>query len=150
MSQTLEAKAEHSHFRLDRWGIGISGLCLLHCLALPLAFIFTPFVETWANWHLPIHVGIFLLVLPIAYTSLKQGFHHHHRWAPPVLGILGCSLILLSIILDFTLSIHIHSAHSGWSSSLLLSIGGGAFLVTAHSLNLWACSRVKKSCCPSH
>ncbi len=128
---------QHSHFQLDRIGIGVSTLCLVHCLALPLLLTFAPFVELLTDWHLPFHIGIFILAAPVAFVSLRQGFRHHNKSFILALGGLGCGLIFLNIIFDIVADNHLHEVEP--SLSLVINVLGGLLLATAHLLNIRAC-----------
>jgi hypothetical protein len=137
----------HSHFSLDRLGIGVSLACLIHCLALPLLLIFLPFGQLFTRWHLPFHILIFLLAAPTAYVSLRQGYRHHRQRVILILGALGCLLIFSNVIFDFLQgnSFHHHHEHGDAASfSLVWNVAGGILLALAHTLNLRGCRRPVK------
>ena len=49
---------------LDRFSIGLSALCLLHCLAIPLLISMTPVVATFAFADESFHIALIALVVP--------------------------------------------------------------------------------------
>jgi hypothetical protein len=137
----------HSHFSLDRLGIGVSLACLIHCLALPLLLIFLPFGQLFTRWHLPFHILIFLLAAPTAYVSLRQGYRHHRQRVILILGTLGCLLIFSNVLFDLLQEGLTHSAgeaEPATSFSLVWNVAGGIFLALAHTLNLRGCRRPVK------
>ena len=75
----------------DASAIGLSGLCLLHCLALPLLGALLPALAAWshAEW---VHAAFVLLAFPLAGLALWRS--HRGRPLPARLGALSaCGLI---------------------------------------------------------
>lgn len=104
----------------DRAGIWVSALCMLHCLALPIAAILLPFAVQEAL-HEPAHVLFFTAAFPLALVAFVGGWRQHGRWLPGALGALGVTLLVVALTL--------HSLET------VLSILGGLVLVGAHLLN---------------
>ena len=77
----------------DVSALALSGLCLLHCLALPLLAALLPLLGTWseAEW---VH-GLFVLIAaPLTSYALWRA--HRHRPLPAALWLLaGTGLALL-------------------------------------------------------
>ena len=77
----------------DASAVALSGLCLLHCLALPLLAALLPLFGAWseAEW---VH-GVFVLIAaPLSGYALWRG--HRHRPLPAALWLLaGTGLALL-------------------------------------------------------
>jgi hypothetical protein len=73
---------------LDRIGIVISSLCVLHCLAalLPLAAQSLAMPE----W---LHLALLSVALPVATVALWQGWRRHGRAAILLLGASGLTLL---------------------------------------------------------
>lgn len=76
----------------DASAMVLSGLCLLHCLALPLLAAALPLFGVWAEaeW---VHVAFVAIAAPLAGLALWRG---HRRdalpwplWALAALGLLG-------------------------------------------------------------
>ena len=130
---------DHTHFKWDRIGIGVSGLCLIHCLALPLLLTFAPFVQLISDWHQPFHIGIFILAAPVAFISLRQGYRHHKKKLILLLGGLGCGLIFSNLLIDLSADTHLHTEEL--TLSLLMNVAGGLLLASAHLLNIKLCHR---------
>ena len=102
---------------LDPLGMALSGLCLFHCLALPLLSLVLPALGAWAQaeW---VHAVVVALAAPVAAVALQR------RPGLVVLGLAGVGAMLLAAL--------------GWPShaaELPLNAAGGLLLVTAHGLN---------------
>lgn len=90
--QAGEMKAGWARW-LDSSAIGLSGLCLVHCLGLPILAAMLPTLGPWARaeW---VHVAFVLLAAPLSALALLKPIHG--RKAPPALagiGVLGVSLL---------------------------------------------------------
>lgn len=104
----------------DRAGIWVSALCMVHCLALPVAAILLPFAAREAL-HEPAHIVFFAAAVPLALAAFVGGWRQHGRWIPGALGALGVTLLMTALALP--------------AVETMLSILGGLVLVGAHLLN---------------
>lgn len=111
---------------LDRTGILLSGLCVVHCLALPLLITMAPFLGQFAAGHL--HAQMLVIVLPLSTGALALGFRRHRNWQIIIAGLVGMLLLTLGgtvmheqfgIVADrvFTMSGAIVLAISHWFNS---------------------------------
>ncbi|MDQ7041246.1 MAG: MerC domain-containing protein [Rhodothermus sp.] len=77
----------------DRIGIGLSSICLIHCLLLPLTLVVLPLGATLITLHEEVHILFAVLLLPTTAFAAYQGYrrHRHRR----VLGWLGTGLALV-------------------------------------------------------
>lgn len=76
---------------LDRTAVALSGLCLLHCLALPFVVGLLPFAGQVGNNHF--HVQMLLFVVPVSVIALALGFRRHGRTAVLWGGAVGLLLL---------------------------------------------------------
>lgn len=109
---------------MDASAIGLSALCLVHCLALPALALALPFLGAWshAEW---VHVVFICAAAPIALTALMDWrMLRPHAWALVALAALGLGLMLAG-------ALEVPSA--GWERPL--TVIGGVILATAHILN---------------
>jgi hypothetical protein len=106
---------------LDASAVGLSGLCLAHCLALPVAAAFLPVLGTWAEaeW---VHLAFLVAAVPISITALARS----GGWRAPV--VLGLALIGIGLLMSGALF-----ANEG--AELAMTVAGGLALATAHTLN---------------
>lgn len=107
----------------DAVAVGISGLCLVHCLALPVLAVAFPLVGVLSHsgW---VHVLFFCAAAPVSALALRAtgGWRHPGVRTFFLLGIAGLAGGL------------------PWGGPEALEVAltslGGAFLVAAHLLNL--------------
>lgn len=108
--------------RLDRAAIGLSGLCVVHCLAtVLLAATLASAGAALANpaWH---EVG-FGLAIAIGALALGRGFAVHRDWRPLALGGAGLALMAGGLVLP----------HGG--GEIVATVAGVAMLAAAHRRN---------------
>ncbi|WP_235785852.1 MerC domain-containing protein [Sphingomonas sp. PR090111-T3T-6A] len=88
---------ERSIDRLDRMAIGLSSLCLIHCVAtVLLAATLASAGAALANprWH---EAGFTLAIL-IGGVALGRGYLAHRDWRPLLLGGAGLALMAVGLI----------------------------------------------------
>lgn len=103
----------------DMVAIGLSGLCMIHCLALPLAASLLPLAGAWAEapW---VHWAFALTAAPISLWTLTR----HPAPAPLLLGAGGLVLLFLGAA---ELPSH--------ETETLTTVSGGLLLALAHLIN---------------
>jgi hypothetical protein len=123
----------------DRWGMGLSLLCVAHCLAAPILFALLPALglalHSFRDPLRPVsiallrlegwHATLVLATLAFAATSLALGWRRHRRWLP--LAWLAAALVAFALGLAAR-------PMSGWLHALALSVGG-VLTIRAHGLN---------------
>ncbi len=111
----------------DTFGIGLSGLCLIHCAVIPLLpVLFVIPLGAMVESEL-LHMGLLLLMLPTAVIALGNGYRRHRRKSAPILGAAGLAALVLGLAL------------AGWlgeSGEKWLTVCGGLVLAAAHGVNL--------------
>jgi len=107
----------------DASGATLSGLCLVHCLALPFLGGILPFAGSLAEDE-RIHAGILLLAAPVAWAAFISPFLSGQlRWPLPLLAVTGLSLLGAALFAPHELETP-------------LSVAGGLCLGGSHLLNL--------------
>jgi hypothetical protein len=103
---------------LDGSAIGLSGLCLVHCLALPVAAAASPLLGVWseAEW---VHLAFVLLAAPLSAAALVMA--RPRRPAAIVLALAG--LVLLAAALLFP------------EAETVMTVAGGLVLASGHLVN---------------
>ena len=109
----------------DRAAIGLSGLCLLHCLAMPILLLSAPAIEGLADRHL--HLEILAFVIPVSAYALAHGYWRHRVIGPVLAGIAGVALLVLG-------ATWVHQ-HLGVAGDRLVTIAGSIVLAAAHWVN---------------
>jgi len=113
--------------------VALSGLCLLHCLALSLVAVAAPMVVGLGfdgGWT---HVVMLALVIPLSAVALPRGYREHRRNAVLWLGGAGITLLVLGA----TLGHHVY----GPAADTALTMAGAVGLGLAHVMNAVWCGR---------
>lgn len=116
---------------LDRTAIGVSFLCLLHCLAGPVLVVIVPgLVGGWLSIVLRneriIHTALLLVIVPLSLWALVRGSSARTRQR--LLGVAG--LALLSLVAAITLPAGVPHQET------VLTVVGSILLVVCHAHNL--------------
>ncbi|HMN68309.1 MAG TPA: MerC domain-containing protein [Bdellovibrionales bacterium] len=112
----------------DRVGISASLLCVAHCLLTPLLVLALPFAGDFLS-HDWFHVGIALVVFPVAAWALWNGYRLHRRKSVIYLGTIGLFIIALGMFIG---------AYSH-EFEVAAMVSAGLILAAAHYQNLRAC-----------
>lgn len=110
--------------RLDRLELtagGLSGLCLVHCVGLPLVGALLPSLGMVSSPF--VHLLLLLLAAPLAMAALLAGRRRHGRSGPLTLGLVGLVLLALTLVVRPE------------AAERLVSLAGGLTLIGAHALN---------------
>jgi len=119
-SKNIESHPMKTYASIDKLGMSISTLCIVHCLFLPIIGIALPIFGAWSEieW---IHKALVLLAIPVALNLITSRAHRGIR----LLALLGVSLLSLAAFW--------HPVHEVESA---VTICGAAFLLLAHLLRL--------------
>jgi hypothetical protein len=116
---------------LDRTGVLLSAVCLVHCLALPILLTLIPMTQLgWLDEQL-FHDLLLTVILPTSVIALCLGCHRHRQWK-----ILGVGFVGLGILAVLSLVPHALIAPL---VERLLTIFAGCLLVFAHIANFRRC-----------
>lgn len=106
---------------LDASAVGLSALCLVHCLALPALALLLPVLGLWAQaeW---VHVLFVLVAAPVAVLSFVDPSTRRPRsWRLAGAALLGLGLMIAG-------ALEIPSA----ADERVLTVVGGVLLAAAH------------------
>jgi len=120
---------------LDGAAVGLSALCLIHCLALPLVVAGLPFLAQFSEGHL--HAQMLVVVLPLSFIALGLGYRHHRNLKIVAAGAVGMLILTIGATV----------AHDtlGLAADRLFTIVGALVLATAHFYNSVQTRERKKS-----
>lgn len=108
----------------DRFGIGVSGVCAIHCLIFPVIISILPlwsFVPILHDWVHPIFV---ISIIPIVYFASRRS---HFDITITSILLIGFIFVLAGWILGhFWLGIHFET---------VMTVLGSVLLITGHWLN---------------
>jgi len=110
---------------LDGAAVGLSGLCLVHCLALPFVVGALPMLLPLAGGHL--HVQMLFIAVPLSVVAIGTGFAGHRNVRVVIGAIAG--LVLLGVGATF--------AHDslGVVADRIFTLSGAIVLAAAHLYN---------------
>ena len=89
----MDDNSSHPSGLLDNAAVVLSGLCLLHCLTLPLLIAVLPFMGQFGDGHF--HMQMLVVVLPVSIVAFSLGFRRHRNKTIIAWGISGMLLLLL-------------------------------------------------------
>lgn len=114
---------------LDRGAVGLSMLCLVHCLAFPVVVMALPAMGEILPRQWWVHPVIFALAVPMATIALVRGWSDHRDRRPVLLGGIGLALLGFGLL-----------AAEASAAEVLLTVAGGLIVAAAHLLN-WRLGR---------
>ncbi|RIJ27386.1 MerC domain-containing protein [Henriciella algicola] len=114
MSSTLANRV------LDASAITLSGLCLVHCLALPALAVALPLAGLWAEQEW-VHQIFALSALPITVFAMTRPFHEGARTSFILLAGIGLALLIGAAFIE-----GLHDLETP------LTVVGALLLATAH------------------
>ena len=124
----------------DRAAIGLSLLCAVHCLLLPIAVALSPTVAALGIDDESFHQWMIVGVLPISVFALYLGCVKHRNYRILSIGVAGLLVLGLTILLG-----HETLGETGEKAMTLL----GALLISiSHWRNYRACQQQPACTCP--
>lgn len=79
--------------QLDRVAIFLSGLCLLHCLLLPVVIALFPLLSIGFGGDEHFHELLLWFVLPVSTVGLALGWRHHRSVRALTLGVIAMAIL---------------------------------------------------------
>jgi hypothetical protein len=110
---------------LDKAAVTLSGLCLLHCLALPVVLVALPFAGELSEGHL--HAQMLVIVVPVSVFAFARGFRVHGNRGVVAFGTLGLALLVIG-------GTFVHDRY-GLAADRALTIAGSLVLAVCHFYN---------------
>ena len=121
----MDRSTSDSASLLDRAAIALSGLCVLHCLAIPFVLLALPFGGHLTEGHF--HLQMLVIVVPVSTLALSFGFRRHRRLPVLVAGAAGLLLLFIG-------GTWMHS-EIGIVADRATTIAGSLILASAHFYN---------------
>ncbi|GAC1573726.1 MAG: hypothetical protein NVS3B5_03550 [Sphingomicrobium sp.] len=118
----------HSHptLRLDRFAIGLSGLCLVHCIATAVFVALLASAGSILGSPIFHEVGL-TIAMAIGAAALGKGIYDHGFMMPSAIGGLGLGVMAGALGLP-----------EGSSGEVLYTMTGVLILALGHRLNAMA------------
>ena len=126
----------------DKFAIGLSLICAIHCLALPLLLIILPSMMALQLDNEIFHTLIIITVLPVSIFALTLGYKQHKRNRLLTLGFTGLLLLVMAVILGEEIT--------GEFGEKLLTVLGAILVAAGHLWNFRLCQQLPDCACPKH
>ncbi len=121
----------------DKLAIGLSALCLVHCLALPVLLILLPSLTALSLDNEAFHIWMVVAVVPISIYALFMGYRQHHHYRILAYGAVGLLLLVLALALE---------ERVGEWAEKTLTVLGAVMIALGHYKNFKLCQRSQCSC----
>ena len=118
---------------MDIIAIVLSSVCMLHCLALPIALTILPIVNITLLDESTFHLIMMTVILPISIIALTIGCRQHKDKLTLVLGGVGLGILTITAIFG-------HDT-LGLTGERIVTSVGGLILAAAHIQNYLCCRK---------
>lgn len=138
-TETVNGAMIRSITIVDRMAVGLSLLCLVHCLIMPLLLIALPSLAVSMFASESVHLWLIYAVVPSSLFALGMGCRQHRRGQFILIGLAGLSLLILGILVE----------QLGWDDALeqVFTAAGATLIAFAHVLNFRACGKSADCVC---
>jgi len=121
---------------LDKFGILLSGVCMIHCLVTPVLVTLIPIlsINIAVNEEFLFHTLMLWLVIPTSCIALFLGCRKHKQASIVITGIVGMLILL-------TVALFGHDIF-GEAGEKIASTIGGFIVAVSHFLNYRACKSI--------
>ena len=128
---------------LDGAAIGLSGLCLLHCLALPFLVGVLPLLMPFAESHL--HAQMLYFAVPLSIIAVGIGYARHRSARVVVAAAAGLALLIVgATVAHGSLGVVAACSRSAAQSSSRLHTSGTACCPAGTPASASATERIRK------
>ena len=115
----------------DKAAIGLSLVCVVHCLLTPVAIAMIPALGATFLEDESFHYAVLFLVLPTSLFALSLGCRKHGHFKILITGLLGLFVLFLVPILGEDVT--------GETGEKILTVAGAAIIAYAHVRNFTLC-----------
>jgi len=115
----------------DKTAIGLSALCLVHCLAVPLLLLVFPSVALAFFTHELFHQALLFGIVPLSFIALFYGFRLHQNMSVVAAISIGLMFLLAAVLIDH----HALEAILGHYGEAILTVIGSVTLAIGHVRN---------------
>lgn len=124
----------------DKVSMGLSMLCAVHCLALPLLLVLLPSLVGTQLASEAFHTWMLIAVIPTSIYALTMGCKKHKRFQFLFIGLSGLVLLSSAVFLG-------HDVVSEFGEKVLTLLGA-SLMVLAHWMNFKLCRKHQECPCP--
>ncbi|WP_102797062.1 MerC domain-containing protein [Bowmanella denitrificans] len=88
----------------DKAAVGLSALCVVHCLFMPIILILIPPLSGVLALNDELfHIWLLFAVVPISSIALLMGYFHHRNRHVFVIGALGLTILVIAAVMGHDL-----------------------------------------------
>lgn len=116
----------------DRFAIGLSLLCAIHCLAVPVLLVMVPSLASLQLDNEDFHTWMVFAVLPVTIYALTLGCKKHQRYKVVFFGLAGLTLLVSALLLEEIV---------GEAGEKVLTLFGASLIAWGHYLNFKLCQK---------
>ena len=120
----------------DKFAIGLSLMCTVHCFATPVILALLPSFAVLQINAEQFHLWILAVVLPTSLLALSLGCKKHKRTRYMACGVVGLAFLIIAVLLGQE------------EAEKALTLIGSAFIALAHWFNYQQCFKKNNENCP--
>jgi hypothetical protein len=121
----------------DQTAIGLSMICAIHCLALPVTATLLPSLFGLSLADEKFHTWLVIIVIPMSVFALTLGCRKHRQSSVFYLGVVGLLLLCMGPLLGHEIL--------NETSERALTLIGAALIAASHVKNFLLC-RERDTC----
>lgn len=123
---------------MDKSAMGLSFLCLAHCLFLPSLMVLLPTFLVLPIEDEIFHRALLVGVVPLSAFALFMGCRNHRKWSIFVWGVIGLVVLILAGVLGHDIL--------GEVGERVATVIGSFFIIFSHYKNYSNCYRHRCEC----
>ncbi|XOV78107.1 MAG: MerC domain-containing protein [Aestuariibacter sp.] len=124
----------------DKFAIGLSLMCAVHCLLVPILLVFLPSLAILQLDSEQFHLWLVVAVIPSSVFALTLGCKQHKRYQLLGMGAIGLILLILALLLG--------EKRIGETGEKTLTVLGSACVAIGHWINYRLCRVKDNQHCP--
>ncbi len=122
----------------DNTAIGLSILCIVHCLFLPVFFFVFPSISIFfSSGDETFHQWLLYSIVSISLFALIMGYIHHHSYKLMIFASFGLSLLIFAVI----------AGHEIKYGEAILIVTGSLIIAYVHFKNYQLRLQKQCNCC---
>ncbi len=125
----------------DKTAIGLSFVCTLHCLALPLLLLTLPAITALNLMDEAFHLWMLMVVVPVSLLALSMGCKKHKNLNVLLVSSVGLILLVAAAFVGHDLL--------GEAGEKTMTLVGALCISVGHYFNHRLCQSSRDCGCPS-
>jgi hypothetical protein len=123
----------------DRLAIGLSLMCVIHCLAITSLLSLLPSMVALPLDNEAFHRWMVVAVIPSSVYALTLGCKQHKRYRLLIWGSIGLILLVIAVVLG--------EERIAETGEKILTVLGAGFVAVGHWFNFRLCQKQKNTDC---